>query len=271
MGRALIEAILESEDLWLAGALEHSGHEALGQDPGQWSGRRTPVRLTSDVRAALGASQVLVDFTRPEGTLTHLAACVEQKRAIVIGTTGFDEEGRKAIREAGRHIPIVFSPNMSVGVNLMLVLLDITARVLRDGFDVEIVEAHHRHKVDAPSGTALRMGEVVATARGHRLEDVAIYGREGITGERQADAIGFATLRGGDVGGDHTVSFMGQGERVEIAHKASSRANFVLGALRATRFLAQQSPGLYDMQDVLGLKAWHVDPLSSPQALKGGG
>ena len=214
MGRALIEAILEAEDLSLTGALEHAGHEALGQDPGQWLGRSTSVRLMSDVRAALGRSQVLVDFTRPQGTLSHLEVCVEQKRAIVIGTTGFDEEGRKAIREAGRHIPVVFSPNMSVGVNLTLVLLDITARALRDGFDVEIVEAHHRHKVDAPSGTALRMGEVVAAARGHRLEDVAVYGREGITGERPTDAIGFATLRGGDVVGDHTVSFMGQGERV---------------------------------------------------------
>lgn len=255
MGRALLEAILPSGDLVLAGALEHVGHEALGQDPGQWLGQRTDVRLTSDVRAALGASQVLVDFTRPEGTLAHLSACVEQKRAIVIGTTGFDEEGRKAIREAGRHIPVVFSPNMSVGVNLTLVLLDITARVLREGFDVEIVEAHHRHKVDAPSGTALRMGEVVATARGHRLEDVAVYGREGTTGERHADTIGFATIRGGDVVGDHTVSFMAQGERVEITHKASSRANFALGALRAARFLVRQAPGLYDMQDVLGLKA----------------
>ena len=253
MGRALMEAVVASEDLALTGVLEQAGNPYLGRNPGDWLGAPLDVTITDDIPAAINASQVLIDFTRPAGTLAHLAACEAAGRGIVIGTTGFDDAGKDLIRAASTRIPIVFAPNMSMGVTLSLVLLDIAARVLQPGYDVEITEAHHRHKVDAPSGTALRMGEVVAAARGHRLADVAVYGREGVTGERHPDTIGFATTRGGDVVGDHTVSFMGQGERLEITHKASSRANFALGALRAARFIADRPPGLYDMKDVLGL------------------
>ncbi len=253
MGRALMEAVVAAADLALTGVLEQPGNPYLGRNPGDWLGAPQAVTITDDIPAALHASQVLIDFTRPAGTLVHLAACETAGRGIVIGTTGFDDAGKDLIRAASARIPIVFAPNMSMGVTLSLVLLDLAARVLQPGYDVEITEAHHRHKVDAPSGTALRMGEVVAAARGHRLADVAVYGREGVTGERHPDTIGFATTRGGDVVGDHTVSFMGQGERLEITHKASSRANFALGALRAARFIADRPPGLYDMKDVLGL------------------
>ncbi|TAL21702.1 MAG: 4-hydroxy-tetrahydrodipicolinate reductase, partial [Nitrospirae bacterium] len=193
------------------------------------------------------------DFTRPEATLQHLQFCRERGVNIVIGTTGFTPEQKQAISAAAQDIGVVFAPNMSVGVNLSLKLLDIAARVLAEGYDIEIIEAHHRHKVDAPSGTALRMGEVVANALGRNLAECAVYGREGVTGERSLSTIGFATVRGGDIVGDHTVLFAGIGERVEITHKASSRATFALGALRAARFLAQHGKGLYDMQDVLGL------------------
>lgn len=253
MGRALMEAVIAAEDLALTGVLEQPGNPYLGRNPGDWLGAPVDVLITADVPAALRASRVLIDFTRPAGTLAHLAACQTQGRGIVIGTTGFGEAEKELIREASRDIPVVFAPNMSMGVTLSLALLDLAARVLQPGFDVEIMEAHHRHKVDAPSGTALRMGEVVAAARGQRLAEVAVYGREGVTGERRPETIGFATVRGGDVIGDHTVAFMGLGERIEITHKASSRATFALGALRAARFIADKSSGLYDMRDVLGL------------------
>lgn len=255
MGRALLEALVAAPDLTLSGALEQPGSPYLGRNPGDWLGSPLSVVITDDIRAALEPSQVLIDFTRPSGTLKHVQYCLESRRALVIGTTGFDEAGRRQIELASQSIPIVLAPNMSMGVNLSLVLLDLASRVLQPGFDIEISEAHHRHKVDAPSGTALRMGEVVAAARGQRLSEVAVYGREGLMGERAQDTIGFATVRGGDVVGDHTVAFMGWGERLEITHKASNRTTFALGALRAARFLATQPPGLYDMQDVLGLKA----------------
>ena len=255
MGRALIEAVLSAQDLTLTGALEQQGHPMLGRNPGDWVGQSCAITITDQVAEALSRNTVLIDFTRPEGTLAHLAACQRAKCGMVIGTTGFNDEQKKLIQEASAHIPIVFAPNMSMGVNVTLALLELAARVLQPGFDVEITEAHHRHKVDAPSGTALRMGEAVAQARGQKLADVAVYGREGVTGERDPNTIGFATVRGGDVVGDHTVAFLGLGERVEITHKASSRATFALGALQAARFIAQRSAGLYDMRDVLGLKA----------------
>jgi 4-hydroxy-tetrahydrodipicolinate reductase len=255
MGRTLLEGVFASADLALSGALEQSGHALLGRDAGDWMGHTSGVIITDEVKTALAASQVLIDFTRPEATLKHLELCLATGCALVIGTTGFSEEQRQQIAQAAKQIPIVMAPNMSMGVNVTLALLDLAARVLQPGFDIEIIEAHHRHKVDAPSGTALRMGEVVAAARGLKLKDVAVYGREGITGERHADTIGFATVRGGDVVGDHTVAFLGTGERVEVTHKASSRATFAQGALQGARFLAGRAPGLYDMQDVLGLKA----------------
>ena len=195
----------------------------------------------------------LIDFTRPEGSLRHLEACVARGVRMVIGTTGFDEQGKARIKAAAESVGIVFAPNMSVGVNATLKLLEVAARILSTGYDIEIIEAHHRHKVDAPSGTALRMGEVIAQALGRDLNEVAVYAREGITGERDPSTIGFSTIRGGDIVGDHTVLFAGTGERIEITHRSASRVTYAHGALRACRFLSQRSSGLFDMQDVLGL------------------
>ncbi len=254
MGRALLEAVAEAPDLRLAAALDRPGSPVLGRDAGELIGAPLGVTVSEDIEAALQAADAMIDFTRPEATLAHLAACRKAGVAMVIGTTGFDAHCRQAITDTAADIPIVFAPNMSVGVNLMFKLLDTAARVLDAGYDVEIIEAHHRHKVDAPSGTALRMGEVIARALDRDLKTCAVYGREGVTGERNAHAIGFATVRGGDIVGDHTALFAGIGERVEITHKASSRMTFALGALRAVRFLAGRASGLYDMQDVLGLR-----------------
>jgi len=197
---------------------------------------------------------VLIDFTRPEGTAAHLAACRRHGVKMVIGTTGFDEAGKNAIRAAAESIGIVFAPNMSVGVNATFKLLEVAASILAAGYDVEIIEAHHRHKVDAPSGTALKMGEVVAAAQGKALEELAVYAREGVTGERKPGTIGFAAVRGGDIVGDHTVMFAGSGERIEITHRAGSRMPYALGSMRAARFLAGRPRGLFDMHDVLGLR-----------------
>jgi len=254
MGRTLIETVLQSPDAELGAALEIHGSPALGRDAGELVGSPCGVKVTDDVAAALGGCDALIDFTRPEGTLGHLAACRRLGVRAVIGTTGFDAAGKDAIAAAAREIPVVFAPNMSVGVNATLKLIELAAQILREGYDIEIIEAHHRHKVDAPSGTALRMGEVVAKALGRDLRQCAVYGREGVTGERQASTIGFATVRGGDIVGDHTVMFAGTGERVEITHRSSSRATYAEGALRAARFLAGRKNGLYDMQDVLGLR-----------------
>ncbi|WP_333708679.1 4-hydroxy-tetrahydrodipicolinate reductase [Tepidimonas ignava] len=254
MGRMLIEAVLAADDCTLSAALDRPDSPALGQDAAAFAGRASGVTIGADVEAALRASRFLIDFTRPEGTLAHLQACVRHGVAMVIGTTGFDDAQKAAIEAAAQHIPIVLAPNMSVGVNVTLKLLELAAQALRDGYDIEIVEAHHRHKVDAPSGTALKMGEVIAAAQGRRLQDCAVYERVGHTGERPAGAIGFATVRGGDVVGDHTVMFLGSGERIEITHKSSSRATYAQGSLRAVRFLATRRAGLYDMFDVLGLR-----------------
>ena len=254
MGKTLLEAVIAATDLRLHAALDRHGSATLESDAGALIGANLNVTVSADVAAALSGADVLIDFTRPEATLHHLQICVEKKVGLIIGTTGFDAAGKAAIEQAAKSIPIVFAPNMSVGVNLALKLLDMAARVLDKEFDIEIVEAHHRHKVDAPSGTALRMGEVIASALGRDLKTCAVYGREGVTGERDARTIGFATMRGGDIVGDHTVMFAGIGERLEITHKASSRMTFALGALRASRFLAGKPAGLFDMQDVLGLK-----------------
>lgn len=254
MGHALLEALAGAPDLRLHAALDRPGSAALGRDAGELIGGRMGVLVGDDVAAALTGADVLIDFTRPEATLHHLAVCREQGVAAVIGTTGFDAEGKAAIAAAAERVPVVFAPNMSVGVNLALKLLDMAARVLNEGFDIEIIEAHHRHKVDAPSGTALALGEAVARALGRDLDACAVYGREGVTGERDPSTIGFATVRGGDIVGDHTVLFAGTGERLEITHKASSRMTFALGALRAARHTVGRPNGLLDMQDVLGLK-----------------
>jgi 4-hydroxy-tetrahydrodipicolinate reductase len=254
MGRMLVEAVLAEPDLQLAGALDVAGSPAIGTDAGAFLGQLTGVVIESDLDKALKGADCLIDFTRPEGTLRHLEYCAAHGIKMVIGTTGFDEDGKAAIRAAADQIAIVFAPNMSVGVNVTLKLLEMAAKSLSEGYDIEIIEAHHRHKVDAPSGTALQMGEVIAGALGRDLKDCAVYGREGVTGERDECTIGFATVRGGDIVGDHTVLFAGIGERIEISHKSSSRVTYAHGALRAARFLADKPKGLFDMQDVLGLK-----------------
>jgi 4-hydroxy-tetrahydrodipicolinate reductase len=231
MGQMLIEAVKAAPDCTLAGTLD----------------------LGADIRAGLANAQVLIDFTRPEGTLAQLAVCRELGVKAVIGTTGFSPAQKAHIAEHARHIAIVMAPNMSVGVNVVFKLLDMAARALAEGYDIEIVEAHHRHKVDAPSGTALKMGEVVAAAQGRDLKECAVHARDGITGERKPGTIGFANIRGGDIVGDHTVMFCGTGERIEISHRSSSRANYAQGSLRAARFLADRPNGLFGMDDVLGL------------------
>ncbi|MDE2592854.1 MAG: 4-hydroxy-tetrahydrodipicolinate reductase [Burkholderiales bacterium] len=253
MGRMLIEAVQNADDAVLAGALDIVGSPALGSDAAAFLGQNSGVKITSDLREGLKDAKYLIDFTRPEGTMAHLRVCRELGVNLVIGTTGFSDEQKAEIEDAARDIAIMMAPNMSVGVNVVLKLLAQAAKALKEGYDIEIIEAHHRHKVDAPSGTALKMGEVVAEAIGRDLKTCAVYGREGITGERDPSTIGFATVRGGDIVGDHTVLFAGTGERIEITHKSSSRATYAQGSLRAVRFLAHQPHGLFGMDDVLGL------------------
>jgi 4-hydroxy-tetrahydrodipicolinate reductase len=254
MGRMLIEAVCATDDLVLAAALDVAGSPAIGQDATAFLGKSGGVAISADVEAALSRAQVLIDFTRPEGTLAHLQACRQLGVKAVVGTTGFADAQKAQIAEHAKHISIVMAPNMSVGVNVMLKLLEMAARAMSQGYDIEVIEAHHRHKVDAPSGTALAMGEVVARALGRDLKDCAVYGREGITGERDPSTIGFSTIRGGDIIGDHTVLFAGTGERIEISHKSSSRAGYAQGSLRAARFLADKPTGLYGMNEVLGIQ-----------------
>jgi 4-hydroxy-tetrahydrodipicolinate reductase len=253
MGKMLIESVLNSPDAQLVGALEHDSCSLIGEDAGAFLGKKTGAVITADISKALTNAEFLIDFTRPEGTMAHLAVAQKTGSKMIIGTTGLSPEQIDALKVASSDLAIVFAPNMSVGVNATFKLLEIAAKMLNEGYDIEIIEAHHRHKVDAPSGTALRMGEVIASALGEKLDDVAVYAREGHTGERKAGSIGFATIRGGDIVGDHTVLFAGEGERIEISHKSSSRQSYAQGALRAARFLQNQSSGLYDMQDVLGL------------------
>lgn len=253
MGHALLEGVFADSELILHGALDRADSLQIGRDAGEQFGKASGVKISHDVEAALKGADVLVDFTRPEASLQYLAACQKAGVKLVIGTTGFSDEQKQLIAAASKNIGIVFAPNMSVGVTLLINLVQSAAKVLSEGYDIEVIEAHHRYKIDAPSGTALRLGEAAAAALGRDLKECAVYGREGITGERDANTIGFATVRGGDVVGDHTVLFAGIGERVELTHKASSRATFALGALRAAKFLANKSPGLFDMRDVLGL------------------
>ncbi|MFD1710268.1 4-hydroxy-tetrahydrodipicolinate reductase [Ottowia sp. GY511] len=254
MGQMLIDAIRQSGDCALAGALDRSDSPALGQDAGAPAGWASGVKVTADLDTGLKPARVLIDFTRPEATMAHLAACQKNGVGLVIGTTGFSDEQKADITAAAKDIPVVFAPNMSVGVNVTFKLLEMAAKALSTGYDIEVIEAHHRHKVDAPSGTALKMGEVIAEALGRDLKDCAVYERFGHTGERDPSTIGFATIRGGDIVGDHTVLFAGTGERIEISHKSSNRQGYAQGALRAARFLADKRNGLYDMYDVLNLR-----------------
>ncbi|MEY3937119.1 MAG: hypothetical protein RLZZ202_1322 [Pseudomonadota bacterium] len=243
MGKMLIETILE-----------HPASPLLGTDAGAFLGQQTNVLITDDLAKGLVGAEYLIDFTRPEGTLLHLEAAKRAGVKMIVGTTGFTPEQLQQLRSAADTIAMVFAPNMSVGVNATLKILQVAAQLLKQGYDIEIVEAHHRHKVDAPSGTAIKMGEVIAKAQGHSLADLAVYAREGHTGERKPGSIGFATIRGGDIVGDHTVIFAGEGERIEISHRSTSRQSYAEGALRAATFLQTQSKGWFDMQDVLGLK-----------------
>ncbi len=254
MGHALLQGVFEDESLQLYGALDRAGSLNIGRDAGELFGKNTGVYISDDAGETLQGADVLIDFTRPEASMDYLEICQRHHVKHVIGTTGFTVEQKARIAAVSKQIAIVFAPNMSVGVTLLINLVEQAAKVLGDGYDIEVVEMHHRHKIDAPSGTALRLGEAAAQGLGRDLKDCAIYSREGVTGEREAGKIGFATLRGGDVVGDHTVVFAGTGERVELTHKASSRATFALGALRAAKFLTDKKAGLYDMRDVLNLR-----------------
>ena len=255
MGRTLIEASLDTHGVSLGAAIERAGSTLVGVDAGELIGRDSQnLTIVDDMASVLDDFDVLIDFTSPEATMQNIETCAEHGKRIVIGTTGLNDDQRESLEKAGQKTAIVFAPNMSVGVNLCFKLLDIAARVMNEDIDIEIVEAHHRHKVDAPSGTALRMGEVVASALGRDLKECAVYGREGYTGARERATIGFETIRAGDIVGEHTVMFAGIGERVEITHKASSRMTFAKGAVRAAQWIMQHKTGVYDMQDVLGFR-----------------
>ena len=258
MGQALVDAVLADPGCTLSAAIDIAGSAAAGRDAGERFGRATGVVVSTDVDAGVGAADVLIDFTRPEGTLAHLAACARHGTAAVVGTTGLSEPQVSTLADYARKVPIVFAPNMSVGVNVLLALVEAAARQLGPAYDIEIVEMHHRHKVDAPSGTALGLGEAAARGTGRVLADCAVKSREGVTGPRKEGTIGFAALRGGDVVGEHSVIFAGAGERIELAHRATSRQNFAAGALRAAHYVAARraagKPGLADMRDVLGMR-----------------
>lgn len=250
MGRMLIDAVLESDDMTLAAALVRPGSPHVGEDAGAFAGHNTGVSITDDLKA-LQDADCLIDFTLPEAMPAHLQACLDHGTRYIVGTTGLSDEQKQSIQRAGQEIAIVFAPNMSMGVNVTLRLIEVAARLLAHGFDAEVFEAHHRHKVDAPSGTAIAMGEAVANAWGQDLDDIADWSRHGHTGPRKTGNIGFSVVRGGDIVGDHTVYFCGPGERIEITHRSSNRATYAQGSLQAARYLARKEFGVFDMQDVL--------------------
>ena len=255
MGTRLVSLIKETPNLVLVGAVERKGHPAVGADAGETAGcGRLGVAVTDNLAALADRAQVLVEFTSPDATLMHLAIMAASRKAMVIGTTGFSAEQLAGLRELAKAIPCVFAPNMSVGVNVLLKMLPQIARTLGEDYDIEVLEAHHRLKKDAPSGTALKMAQVLAEAMGKALDAVAAYGRKGMIGERKRGEIGMQVIRAGDIIGDHTVLFGGLGERIEVTHRVQSRDTFARGALRAAQWVVTQAPGLYDMQDVLGLK-----------------
>lgn len=255
MGSRLVALIKDSTALTLAGAIEGKGHHALGEDAGETAGcGRAGIPITDDLPALLERGEVVIDFSTPEATLNHLRAVAQQRRAMVIGTTGLSAPELEELKSMTRHVPCVFSPNMSVGVNLIYKVIGEMAKTLGDEYDIEVIEAHHRLKKDAPSGTALKIAEVLARAVNRDLNQVGVYARKGLIGERKKQEIGIQTIRAGDIVGDHTVLFGGMGERIEVTHRASSRDTFARGALRAARWVVRQQPGLYDMMDVLNLK-----------------
>jgi 4-hydroxy-tetrahydrodipicolinate reductase len=254
MGKMLIEAVCNAPDMTLAAALDIGTSPAIGSDPTAYLGNSSGVLVTADLQKGLQDADVLIDFTRPAATLAHLAVCRRNGTRMVIGTTGFTESERAMIQDAARDTAVMLSPNMSVGVNVALKLIDMATRALAAGCDIEVVESHHRDKVDAPSGTALKIGEVIAQAQGKRLADIEVHGRHGQTGPRKPGTVGFTAIRGGDIVGEHTALFIGTGERIEITHRSTSRANYADGSLRAARFVGARKTGLYDMDDVLGLR-----------------
>jgi 4-hydroxy-tetrahydrodipicolinate reductase len=253
MGRALLEAAGVAENMLICGALEHAASPLLGQDAGVITLAAAGVAISADVDAALSDADVLIDFTRPIATLQHIEICRRRGVNLVIGTTGLSASEKDRIEAASQDIAIVFAPNMSVGVNVMFKLIEMASKAMHEQYDIEIIEAHHKMKVDAPSGTALRMGEIAAKASGTTLDESGVFSREGAIGKRKAGSIGFSTIRGGDIIGEHTIMFAGAGERIEISHKSASRTNYAEGALRAAAFLRGRKNGLYDMADVLGL------------------
>jgi 4-hydroxy-tetrahydrodipicolinate reductase len=253
MGKMLIETVLAADDADLVGALDVTGSPSIGSDPGASWGINTGIQITDQFEKGLASAKYLIDFTRPEGTLNHARYCANHGIHMIIGTTGLSDEQQQELAAYSEKIAIVFAPNMSVGVNATLKLLELAAKILNQGYDIEIIEAHHKHKVDAPSGTALKMGQVIAKAQDKNLKDWSVLSREGHTGERKEGTIGFATIRGGDIVGDHTVLFVGDGERIEITHKSATRMSYAQGAVRAARFLKEKQSGFFDMYDVLGL------------------
>jgi 4-hydroxy-tetrahydrodipicolinate reductase len=253
MGKMLIETVLAADDADLVGALDVTGSPSIGSDPGASWGINTGIQITDQFEKGLASAKYLIDFTRPEGTLNHARYCANHGIHMIIGTTGLSDEQQQELAAYSEKIAIVFAPNMSVGVNATLKLLELAAKILNQGYDIEIIEAHHKHKVDAPSGTALKMGQVIAKAQDKNLKDWSVLSREGHTGERKEGTIGFATIRGGDIVGDHTVLFAGDGERIEITHKSATRMSYAQGAVRAARFLKEKQSGFFDMYDVLGL------------------
>ena len=256
MGLSLVKASVLAENAQFTTAVSRPESHSVGKDAGELAGINTlGVHVVSDLASVMDQFDVLIDFTRPEASMAFIEQCRAAGKSLVIGTTGYNDAQKAAIANAAKDVAIVLAPNMSVGVNLALKLLEITSRVMGDYTDIEIIEAHHRHKIDAPSGTALRMGEVIANALDRNLKDCAIYGREGVTGERDRKTIGFSTIRAGDIVGEHTVMFADEGERIEITHKASSRMTFANGAVKAAIWVKNKPHGLYDMQDVLGLKS----------------
>lgn len=255
MGQSLLQASTQQPGIALGAAVARPNSPWIGKDAGEAAGmQRLGVTIVGDLTTALDAFDVLVDFSRPDATLRYLPICKQAAKPMVIGTTGFDADGKRAIAEVAQGLGVVFAPNMSVGVNVLITLVSLATKVMGDEADIEIVEAHHRHKVDAPSGTALRLGEAAAEARGQQLADCAVYSRMGVTEARRGGTIDFASIRAGDIVGEHTVLFATAGERIELTHKATSRVNFAHGALRAADWLSTRAAGLYDMQDVLGLR-----------------
>lgn len=254
MGRALFDAAAVQPEMAVSGALEHESSPLLGKDAGEFAASVKDVCITADLAAGLAHAHVLIDFTRPEATNKHLAACRERGVNMVIGTTGFSAEEKRGIEAASRDIAIVFAANMSLGMNVLVKLVEMATAALHADYDIEVIEAHHRMKVDAPSGTALMLGEAAAKSMGKPLDAIGVFERHGTIGERRPGSIGFSAIRGGDIIGDHTVLYAGSGERIEITHRSTSRANYAQGAMRAARFLQGRKAGLFDMQDVLGLK-----------------